>query len=173
MRNPILAFFIAITLAAPLLAGEPKELQAARSKYQQASPHPGEAERERYITSLARMRGELSKNRSSMDWQAVDAEIRRHPLPKDADSKALSQVLIGKWSSPRHDYVFRQDGTWSMLPAENDATRGGWRIQGNRFIDTVGQSPSDARSYTIILLNQKDFIYTDGEVVFYETRKGK
>ncbi len=171
MRFTIPAILLAALLTTPLLAGEPKELTAARAKYQQASPHPSEADRERYITSLAAMRAKMAGVRGSMEWQAVDAELRRHPLPKDADSKALTQLRIGKWESPRHGYLLRKDGTWIMLPAEPDATHGRWHIEGNRYFESAEQEASPRRPYTIILLNQKDFIYTDGEVVFYEARK--
>jgi len=171
MRYTIPAILLAVLLTTPLLAGEPKELTAARAKYQQASPHPSEADRERYVSSLAVMRAKMAAVKSSMDWQAVDAEMRRNPMPKASDTKALTELRIGKWESPRHGYLLRKDGTWVMLPAEPDATHGRWHIEGNRYFEMGPGDAAPGRPYTIILLNQKDFIYTDGEVVFYETRK--
>ena len=86
---------------------------------------------------------------------------------------ATALLLVGEWASPRHEYVFRGDGTWSMLPAEPGTTHGRWRIQGNQYFNTAEVDPTDTRQYTIILLTQKDFIVTDGDVVFYETRINK
>jgi len=51
-----------------------------------------------------------------------------------SDSKALSARLVGKWESPRHDYLYRADGTWTMLPVEPDIAHGTWRIEGNQDI---------------------------------------
>jgi hypothetical protein len=166
MKKTIAAAIWTVVLTANLCAAEPKELQAAQ-KHFQATAHPGEADRQSYITGLAALRAKFAEAKRTSDWQAVDAEIRRHPTPKDSDSNAFSKILVGQWASPRHEYVFRGDGTWSMLPAEPDATRGRWHIKGNQYFDTVG---SDSRHYTILLLTAHDFIYTDGEVVFYETR---
>jgi len=56
-----------------------------------------------------------------------------------------------------------------MLPLEEDATRGRWRIEGNQLFDSLAARPGTSQ-YTIILLTRKDFVFTDGEVVFYETR---
>ena len=61
--------------------------------------HPSEAARADYITRLVRLREEAVRL-SAYTWQAIDAEIKQHPAPKDSDSKALSDLLIGKWESP-------------------------------------------------------------------------
>jgi hypothetical protein len=82
----------------------------------------------------------------------------------------LSSLLVGKWESPRHDYLYRADGTWSMIPEEPDIAHGTWRIEGNRYIDTHASDPPQATQYTIILITKRDFVFTDHEVVFYETR---
>ena len=163
MNRNILSAVLIMTLATGFAAEDPKELLAAKKEFA-AAPHPDEAARQHYITTLARLREKLAK--SNGNWQAVDAELRHHPVPSDADSKALSSLRAGKWKSPRHDYLFRKDGTWTMLPAEPDATRGQWRIEGNRYHE-------EDRTYTLILLTNKDLIFTDGQVVFYETREGK
>jgi hypothetical protein len=160
---------LACSLAAStLFAKEPPELQAARKQFEKIS-NPSESDRENYILKLAVLRKKIAQNRSGDDWQIVDAEIRRHPAPKNSDSKALSNMLCGEWASPRHDYVFKKDGTWSMLPEEPDITHGKWHIEGNQYFDT-GKGASGGKPYTIILLNKNDFIFTDGEAVFYETR---
>ncbi len=171
MFQRILATVTAIVLATVLRGEEPKELQTAREHYQQASPQPQEADRERYVMSLAHLRDRLAHDRRTEDWQAVDAEIRRHPVPKDADAKALAKIRLGKWRSPRHEYLFRADGTWTMLPEVIDGvknTHGTWRIEGNKYFEDAAV-PSTT-GYTIILLNRKDFIFADGQTVFYEVR---
>lgn len=170
MNHQVLTAFVAVALATTLSAAEPEELQTARERFQSSSPRPSETDRQRYIVGLAALRAKFAEARRTDDWKAVDAEIRRHPAPKDSDSVALSKTLVGEWASPRHEYVFRSDGAWSMLPAEPGTTHGRWRIEGNQYFDTVALEPPATRQYTIILLTPQDFIFTDGEVVFYETR---
>jgi hypothetical protein len=131
--------------------------------------HPAEAARADYITRLVRLR-ERATRTSDYTWQAIDAEIKQHPAPGDSDSKSLSRRLVGKWESPRHDYLYRADGTWTMLPADPDTTHGTWRIEGNQYFDTAAIDPAQTSQYTIILITNLDFVFTDGEVVFYETR---
>ena len=158
---------LTVVLATSLFAAEPKELRTAKERFQRSS-RSSEAERQRYIVDLAALRDKFAESRRTSDWQAVDAEIRRHPAPKNSESSALSKILVGKWASPRHDYLFRANGTWTMLPETIDgfkSTHGRWGIEGNQFFELS--------QYTIILLTQHDFIFTDSEVVFYETRINK
>ena len=166
MKQISLAVLITLALATGLVAEEPKELTTAKKEFAQ-NAHPDEAARVRYVLSLAELREKLA--RSNGDWKAVDAELRRHPAPKDADSAVLTKLRVGGWSSPRHDYLYRKDGTWTMTPVEDDATHGTWKIAGNQYTSGVAIS----NNYTIILLTAKDFIFTDGEVVFFEKKKGR
>jgi hypothetical protein len=129
--------------------------------------HPSEAARSDYITRLVRLREEGVRLRH-FTWQAIDTEIRQHPAPND--SEALSSLLVGKWESPRHDYLYRADGTWTMLPEDPDTTHGTWRIEGNQCFDTATIDPAGTRRYTIILITKQIFVFTDQEVVFYEKR---
>jgi hypothetical protein len=92
-------------------------------------PHPSEAARAEFITRLARLR-EQAVRRNRGEWTAIDAEIKQHPAPPDADGKILTALRVGDWESPRHDYRYRPDGTWIMLPDEEGATNGTWRIAG-------------------------------------------
>jgi hypothetical protein len=105
----------------------------------------------------------------TLEWLSVAAEMRRHPASADADSHALSKLLAGEWASRRHQTIYRADGTWSLLPAEPGTTHGRWRIQGNQYFDTYGGFGKTTR-YTILLLDHDDFIFTDGETVFLESR---
>src|SRR5262249_58054811 len=76
---------------------------------------------------------EKAARQKTDEWKAIDNEIRQHPTPKDSDGKIQSGRLVGKWSSPRHDYQYKGDGSWTMLPADEGTTHGTWRIDGNQF----------------------------------------
>jgi hypothetical protein len=55
-------------------------------------------------------------------------------LPDDA---TLSRLLVGTWHGHRHDTQYRADGTWIMDPPdEGDNSRGKWRIEHGRLIET-------------------------------------
>lgn len=165
------AFISVVLIAARLSAGEPQQLQKARGNYEKI-PHPSEAARSDYITRLVRMRETFARLKTD-EWQAIDAEIKRHPAPADSDSKVLARLLAGRWASPRHDYLFRADGTWTMLPEEEDGEKnshGHWRIEGNQYFETAALAPATMSQYTIILITEKDFVFADQENVFYEKR---
>ena len=131
--------------------------------------HPSEAARSDYITRLVRL-SEQATRTSDYTWQAIDAEIKQHPAPNDSDSKALSSLLVGKWESPRHDYLYRADGTWTMLPVDPDTAHGTWHIEGNQFFYTAATDPPETTQYIVILITKRDFVFTDQELVFYEKR---
>jgi hypothetical protein len=145
-----------------------RALQEAKRDYDKIS-RLSEAVRSDYITRVVRMREKAARLKTG-EWQAIDAEIKRHPAPSDSDSKKLSSLLVGEWASPRHDYLYRPDGTWTMLPAEENVTRGRWRIEGNQYFDTAATDPPETSQYTIILITKKDFVFADQTHVFYETR---
>jgi hypothetical protein len=106
-------------------------LAEAKRDYAKLSK-PSEAARADYITRLARLRDKAADANTDA-WKAIDAEIKQHPAPKDSeDGKALTALRVGRWEPPRHDYLYRADGTWTMLPAEPDITQDTWRIAGNQ-----------------------------------------
>jgi hypothetical protein len=144
-------------------------LETAKRDYEKIS-HPSEADRSNYITRLVRLREKATAGKT-YDWQAINDEIRQRPAPSDSDSKTLSSLLVGQWESPRHDYLYKADGTWTMLPDEADNTHGTWRIEGNQYFDTAATNPPLNSQYTIILITKKDFVFTDQTNVFYETRE--
>lgn len=143
-------------------------LEEAKRRFDKIS-QPSEAARSDYVTRLVRIREEMARQKND-EWKAIDNEIREHPAPKDSDAKVLSRHLVGKWSSPRHDYLYRRDGSWTMLPADEGTTHGTWRIEGNQFFTTASIGPPDPAQYTIILITKKDFVIADQSGVFYETR---
>jgi hypothetical protein len=122
------------------------------------------------VKQSAQCHAPLPTLRLADEWEASDAEIKQHPAPNGSDGKALSRLLVGKWESPRHDYLYRADSTWTMLPVEPDITHETWRIEGNQYFDTAATAPPETSQYTIILITKRDLVFTDQEVVFYETR---
>jgi hypothetical protein len=143
-------------------------LAKAKLDYEKIS-HPSEADRVHYISRLVRLR-EKAAGAKTDEWQAIDAEIKQHPAPQDSDSKVFSTLRVGEWESPRHDYRYRADGSWTMLPEEEGITHGTWRMDGNQSFETVATDPPQTLRYTIILITKKDFVFTDQTIVFYETR---
>jgi hypothetical protein len=79
-------------------------------------------------------------------------------LPDDA---TLSRLLVGTWHGHRHDTQYRADGTWIMDPPdEGDNSRGKWRIERGRLIETwrFSDEPLDSTSVEeIIELTEKIF----------------
>ena len=79
-------------------------------------------------------------------------------LPDDA---TLSRFLVGTWHGHRHDTEYRADGTWIMDPPdEGDNSRGKWRIEHGRLIETwrFRDESSDSTSVDeIIELTEKIF----------------
>ena len=162
-RLAMLAAFLCFAACCP--AQEPMELRETREAYQKGPKT--ETARANYVERLVLLRQQFASARNQA-WQVVDAEIRHHPAPPD--SSRFARIMIGKWRSPRHDYVYRRNGTWSMLPAEPDSTRGKWHFVGNVCIET---NILGTYRYTTILLTAEDYVCTDGEVVFYRKRLSK
>ena len=79
-------------------------------------------------------------------------------LPDDA---TLSRLLVETWRGHRHDTEYRADGTWIMDPPdEGDNTRGKWRIEHGKLIETwrFSDESSDSTSVEeIIELTAKVF----------------
>src|SRR5262249_14530519 len=71
-----------------------RALQGAKGDYEKISK-PSEAVRSDYITRLVRMREKAAARLKTDEWQAIDAEVKRHPAPSDSDSKksAVKKVL--------------------------------------------------------------------------------
>ena len=79
-------------------------------------------------------------------------------LPDDA---ALSRLLLGTWQGTRHQTLYRANGTWILDPPdEGDNTRGNWRIEHGKLIETwrFRDESSDSTSIEeMIELNEKTF----------------
>lgn len=96
--------------------------------------------------------------RTALVIVALIAPVIALALPDDA---SLSGLLVGTWHGHRHDTQYRADGTWIMDPSdEGDNTRGKWRIEHGRLIETwrFSDETSDSTSVEeIIELTEKIF----------------
>lgn len=143
-----------------------RQFETAKQEYEQAVPPGNEAARLTYVTKLAQIADRLvseyrqSGQRNDELMGAINSELQKHPAPKDIDSKKLRQLLVGKWESPRHTYVFRANGKWGN---EDGPVSSNWHIKGNQLIE-------DGSRGTIILLNSDYFIYSEGDSAFFHSR---
>ena len=144
-------------------AAEKQEFEAAKQEYEQSSLD--ESARMTYVTKLAKVADRLvslyraSGQRNEL-MATINSELQKHPAPKNIDERSLSKLLVGKWDSPRHTYVFRANGKWGN---EDGPVNSNWRISGNQLIE-------DGSSGTIILLNGDYFIYSERGNVFFHSR---
>ncbi len=130
-----------------------------------------EANRLSVLRVLIERRAELARAGDSSALRRCDAEIRSHPAPASGYTTALARRLVGAWRSPRHDHLYRADGSWTLLPAERGDLHGRWHIAGNRLERTAGYGgPQTRAEYTIIMIGKKDLVFTDRETVFFEKR---
>lgn len=136
---------------------EKQDFEAAKREYEQSSND--EAARLTYVNKLAEIYYRFLKNywatgdKSANYATLVNAELKKHPAPKDSDAKKLSKLLVGKWQSPRRTYVFRANTNW--------------RVQGNQIV--WGEGKTASRS-TIILLNSEYLIYSEKDAAFFHSR---
>jgi len=59
-------------------------------------------------------------------------ESDRQRSKRASRAERLRWQRVAVWSangqSPRHDYLYRRDGSWTMLPGDEGTTHGTWRI---------------------------------------------
>lgn len=79
-------------------------------------------------------------------------------LPSDQE---LSQLMVGAWRSPRHDYIFQADGTWWMGQPDPQATHGKWSIKDGVLIESYlgNLSKMPEMKNPIRVLNQKEILF--------------
>jgi hypothetical protein len=68
----------------------------------------------------------------------------------------LRRIMIGKWTTGRHQYEYKADGTWVMLPTDISTTHGTWRIENHQLIKDIGaQTIMEADQDRLVLKNEK------------------
>lgn len=153
---------IALVMATSAIEQEPTKLSEIRRNFESLK-HPTEANRVAYITRLVRLRESFTRAQADMMF-AIDAEVIKHPMPADVDAVKLRERLLGQWTSPRHSYLYRADGTWTMLPEVIDgqkSTHGVWRIEGNKFFQhAMVESAENDTGETMIILTDTDFVWS-------------
>ncbi len=149
------------------MAGDAEEVRQAKLEYEQARPRDAEAARLAYVTRLAKIADRLithyrqSGQRNDDIMTTINAEWIKHPAPPNSDSEKMSQLLIGKWESPRRTYVFRRDGKYGSEDGSVDTP---WKVRGNKII--FGSSDK-----AIIILLDSDFlIYAEKGTPFFHSR---
>jgi hypothetical protein len=77
------------------------------------------------------------------------------------DDATLSRLLVGTWKGSRHETQYLADGTWVLDPPDQgDNTRGKWRIEHGRLVETWRLTDEDSDSSSveeIIELTEKIF----------------
>ena len=51
----------------------------------------------------------------------------------DKTDKELEKMMVGTWTTGRHDYVYQTNSTWQMLPIIKGGTKGKWEIKNGRL----------------------------------------
>src|SRR3954470_13256445 len=78
-----------------------------------------------------------------------------------SDDTTLTGLLVGTWKGPRHETQYRADGIWILDPPdEGDNTRGKWRIEHGRLIETwrfTDETEDSSSVQEIIDLTEKTF----------------
>jgi hypothetical protein len=86
----------------------------------------------------------------------------------------LTKLMVGAWRSPRHDYIYFADGTWSMGKKESGVLHGRWRIRNHRletsstYSEGAGPEPGEDRD-VIHKLTRDEIIFGPG----YEMKRIK
>jgi hypothetical protein len=172
MLKRVATVIVALSCAIISSGDEPKRLTELRQRFH-ALQHRSEADRVRYITALVRLRESFTRA-DSEKMKAIDAEVINYPIPEDVDSAALRERIVGDWTSPRHQYVYRADGTWTMRPEFIDGektTHGVWHIEGNKFFQhATVQSPETEQGETIIIVTDTDFVWSTRVAPYYMRR---
>jgi len=161
------ALFFSHSVALAQNADE-RDFETAKAEYETASSKD-EAARLTYVNKLAQVVDRNVQERwktgaPNPDYlkvvDAINSELKEHPMPNNSDPKKLRELLVGQWQSPRRVYIFRRDGKYGVEDGAMDTM---WRIQGNQIVLPGGRR-------TILLLNSKYLIFSEGDTVFFHSR---
>ena len=173
MLTRIATLVVASFYVATVAGDEPKRLVELRQRFH-ALQRSTESDRVRYITALVRLRESFTRA-DYKKMEAIDTEVVKHPMPSEVDSADLRKRIVGHWTSPRHSYLYRADGTWTMLPEFEDgyqATHGVWHIERNTFFQNALVKPPEQpdRGETMIILTGTDFVWSTHIAPYYMRR---
>ena len=154
LRLRILGLVIVIGLFANAFADECAEQKAQGNQIAVSFQEKAEKIRQVYATHLVELlyqypdKGPIWTPVLESSFTNICKMLIAVPMPENEDENKLRRLMCGFWQSPRHEYLYRSDGTWTMLP--EPATSGKWKIQGNKLDDS-----------SLILLNEKYCVYYD------------
>ncbi|MEY2439469.1 MAG: hypothetical protein QOI34_854 [Verrucomicrobiota bacterium] len=69
----------------------------------------------------------------------------------------LKKMMVGKWTTGRHEYIYNANGTWQMLPLDISTTHGTWRIQNHQLIEDMSGARTfiEAKPKQLVLRNEQ------------------
>lgn len=70
----------------------------------------------------------------------------------------LRKMMVGKWSTGRHEFAFKADGTYHMLPMDT-IVKGKWKIENHKLTDDTGTRPIIEASHKLIVLKNAEGPY--------------
>jgi hypothetical protein len=89
---------------------------------------------------------------ASEEELAVLQALNRSNTVITQSDEEITKLMVGKWATPRHDYIYRANGTWQMLPIDRDTPHGSWRIENHQLIQ-AGAGHSDASAFLLVTKN--------------------
>ena len=94
---------------------------------------------------------------------AGDHASNQTPSRAQSGVNTMSARFVGYWNSPRHGYIYRDNGTWEMIPEGDGLLNGRWQIQGDILTITCSIDPPTTKPqiYTILSLDEKEIAYKD------------
>ena len=74
---------------------------------------------------------------SAAELERLKALNQSNTVVSQSDQE-LRKLMVGKWTTGRHEYLYKADGTWQMLPTDISTTHGKWRIENHQLIEDTG-----------------------------------
>ena len=65
-------------------------------------------------------------------------QLNKHGAVVSKTDDELRRLMVGKWTTGRHEYIYKADGTWRMLPLDISTTKGTWRFENRQLIEESG-----------------------------------
>ena len=88
-------------------------------------------------------------------------ELNKSNTVASQSDQELTKLMVGKWTTGRHEYLYQSDGTWRMLPTDISTTNGRWRIQNHQLVQETKLekgSFSHAAALTFIEASPKQLV---------------